>query len=183
MKLITILFLFISSLAYGQDSATHVYTQRLPIYRPGEVIPAKSVEQLVDAIIPPGKVYTLTEVDMTPVTIQAIQPVSQSGVTINSDYIGSTDAGDYVTYQVPLLGKTKVTVTYARQWDAPSTGQAEVRAGSLTGPLLATVMTPNTGGWGTYSTIQTALKPSNDSTVFIVFKTTGVGNIKEITFK
>lgn len=184
MRIIIFFLLLLSLSAFGQtDTVYHKSYLATPVYRPGDFIPSSTKNHLIDLEIPANKAYVMTEVDLSPVIIQAIQPVTQSGIVINSDYIGSTDTNDFVSYSVPLLGKTKVSLSYSRQWDTPTQGQAEVRAGSLTGPVIGTIITPNTGAWGTYSTIATTLLPSAATTVFIVFKTTGVGNIKTITFE
>lgn len=63
MKQLLILFLSLIALSVSaQDSVYHKSYLAQPVYRPGQVIPAKAVNQLVDVEIPAGKAYKLVEV-------------------------------------------------------------------------------------------------------------------------
>lgn len=178
---LTALLLFITSIAYGQDTVYHVHYLKSPVYRPGQLIPAKAVNQLVDVEIPPGKFYKVVEYIAPPVTIPAVLFSQSTGVTVAADYIGSTDTGDWASYTVSMAGRSKIKVEYSRQWTGQ--GQADVRAGAADGPIIATIVTPNTGSWTTYSTVETTVTPSEATTVYIIFKTEGTGNIKTFTFE
>jgi hypothetical protein len=187
MKLTT-LFLLLSFSAFGQSTFNDVYQQWT--FYPGTADAITFQGQGYQRIVIEPQdsstyVYTITKTLKVwpPTVVQAYQPATQSGVSIQATYIGSTDTDDYVSYALNLTGRTKIVTEYARQWDNPVQGTAEIRAGSVTGPLLGTILTPNTGSWNTYQMVETAITPSNATTVFIVFKTTGVGNIKTLTFK
>lgn len=67
----------------------------------------------------------------------------KQGVTI----AGCLNATTYVHYNWDMATKkTKVTVTYAKKEN--TTGKIQIRNGSITGPILAEFETTSTGGWG-----------------------------------
>jgi len=188
---IIFLFLLMASAVYGQDTPTTKFPNWQE-YIAGPDYPAKLTRKGIVPLVLELPDTSTYEINITltkkvwvgpPQTVQANAPASQQGVSIQTDYIGSTDAGDYVSYSVDLTGRTKVALEYSRQWDNPTQGSAEIRSGSPTGTLLGTISTPNTGSWSTYQTVETTITPSTATTVFIVFKTTGTGNIKTFTFK
>jgi hypothetical protein len=118
---------------------------------------------------------------MPPVAIQATAYVTQQGITTATDYIGSTDNGDFVSYNIQLSGYKKIYAEYGRQWTGQ--GIAEIHEATAAGRLLGTLILPNTGTWTSYSTVSTTILPSNSGTVFIVFKAEGCGNFKKFRFE
>lgn len=118
---------------------------------------------------------------MPPITVPATAYTSMSGITTSTDYIGSTDNGDYVIYNASLYGHSKIYVDYARQWTGQ--GNVEVREDSPTGKLLGTFITPNTGSWSTYTTVSAPLIASSKGVVCLVFKAEGCGNFKKFRFE
>lgn len=196
MKYLHLILFFIASFtAYGQDTLdtdygrlTTTWKQIAPEDLPARITGSGWQRIIVESTDTSTYIYTITRRKKVwslppeqPIVVQAKNFVAQQGVTPATDYIGSTDAGDYVAYSVPLSGVTKMKVDYSRQWTGE--GSAEVRAGSLTGPVIGTLTTANTGSWTTFSTTQIPLKPSTATTVYILFKAEGTGNIKTFTFE
>jgi hypothetical protein len=181
MKYLIFLLLLLSSAAFGQDTVI-VWSDpmKLPV-KSGSLTIIASKDQLIAYELQAGKTYSFTEVDTPPVSFNALSYATMNGITRGTDFIGSCDTGDFVSYTIQLVGRTKVKIEYARDWNAPIQGQGEIHAGSATGPVIGTFVTPNTGGWGTYSTVETTIGESSALAMTIVFKTTGVGNIKTIT--
>lgn len=116
---------------------------------------------------------------------------AQSGVTVTNGIVGSVDKTDWIRYDVNLLkARTKILYEYAMS-DATG-GAVQFRTGSVTGPIIAQVLLPVTGGWSTYNTIELAVNPpygtNSITSVYLTFtnspRTTGSGgNIKSIIFK
>lgn len=120
---------------------------------------------------------------MPPITVPATAYTSMSGITPQTDYIGSADNGDYVIYNASLYGHSKIYVDYSRQWTTPMQGTVEVREDGPTGKLLGTFQTPNTGSWTTYTTVSASLIASAKGVVCLVFKAEGCGNFKRFRFE
>jgi Carbohydrate binding module (family 6) len=121
-----------------------------------------------------------------PITIQALNYVAMQGITVNSNYIGSTDNGDWASYSVPMTGFKKLTLEYARDWPSPATGGAfELREGNTTGRVIASGNVPNTGGWTTFKTLTFPITASTSTVVVLFFKTPGAaaGNIRSLKFE
>lgn len=116
---------------------------------------------------------------------------AQSGVTVNGNIVGSVDKTDWIRYDVNLLkARTKILYEYAMS-DATG-GGVQFRTGSTTGPIIAQVLLPVTGGWSTFNTIELTINPpfgtNSISNIYLTFtnspRTTGSGgNIKSIIFK
>lgn len=101
---------------------------------------------------------------------------AMSGVTVVGGNVESTDGGDWLRYNNVNLGSgyTTFTARYARNYTG--TGTVEIRLGSTTGTLIGTLSTPNTGGWGTFTTAGTTLTGvSGTHNIYIVFPS-GAGN-------
>jgi hypothetical protein len=126
-----------------------------------------------------------TKKPFKPVTIQATKFTTQQGIQVNTDFIGSTDTGDFVTYAVNTDNADSVIVEYARAWQAgnswPELGVIEVR--SPTGKLLSTIKTKSTGSWNVYGKAKGKLWYSDSKSLRFNFLTVGSGNIKSITVK
>ena len=107
---------------------------------------------------------------------------SQSGVQIVADAaahggnrVGYIDNGDWIGFSgVSVTGRTGFT---ARVASGGSGGTIQVRAGSATGPLLGSVAVPNTGGYGAYADVTTALTAGSGA-LFLVFTGSGSGPVR-----
>lgn len=107
--------------------------------------------------------------------------------TINGTvYIGCLDLNDFIQYSWTFsTAKTKAKIYYSK---APTTsGRVEIRSGSVTGPIVASFITPSTGGWTAFSTIETTIAaPGGSNTYYMTFKSglsEGNANVMWIEFE
>ncbi|MEV6286803.1 carbohydrate-binding protein [Kribbella sp. NPDC051770] len=95
--------------------------------------------------------------------------------------VGYVDNNDWVSF-TPYALSTATSFT-ARVSSGGPGGTLEVRAGSATGQLMATVPVANTGSWDTFTNVSANLtnKPAGTTTLFLVFKgVTGNGNLFDL---
>jgi hypothetical protein len=95
-------------------------------------------------------------------------------------YLGGLDEGDEVTYRsVPLKHFKRVTFELAAN---RSGRRVEVRTGSATGPVIATIDVPNTGDWRKFQTVTADIAgPTASGTQDVVLTFSGgpgCGNIR-----
>lgn len=84
--------------------------------------------------------------------------------------IGEIEHGDWVQYENVDFGRRtdRIEIRAASVTDG---GVIELRLGSPEGKLLGTCLIPNTGGWQSWSTVNTKIKPvSGIQTICLVFK-------------
>lgn len=109
------------TLVYSQDSVYHAFFLKQPVYRPGEVIPAKDVNQLVDVEIPAGKTYKLVEVIFDSTWSITDYNNTSSAITYSAGWSLSTGLtkffnSDYHAGSTPLQPRT---ATYTVTCDKP----------------------------------------------------------------
>ncbi|MGC4942008.1 carbohydrate-binding protein [Kribbella sp. DT2] len=95
--------------------------------------------------------------------------------------VGYVDNNDWVSFTPYAL--STATSFSARVSSGGPGGTIEVRAGSATGRLMATVPVANTGNWDTFTHVSANLsnKPAGTTTLFLVFKgVTGNGNLFDL---
>ncbi|MGW6207733.1 PQQ-dependent sugar dehydrogenase [Streptomyces sp. NPDC055089] len=93
--------------------------------------------------------------------------------------VGNIENGDWISFKPYALDDaTKLT---ARVSSAGAGGTLEVRAGSPTGTLLASVAVPVTGSWETFQDVSTNLtnRPAGTTTLHLVFKG-GTGSLFDV---
>jgi len=99
--------------------------------------------------------------------------------------VGFANDGFYAHYKNLNLNSIAGHVD-ARVASAGNGGTIEFHLDSTTGPLLATVTVPITGGWQTWTTVtaSTSLVTSGIHDLYVVFKgTTSIGNLNWFAFK
>ncbi|MFD0523406.1 DUF1996 domain-containing protein [Paractinoplanes durhamensis] len=125
------------------------------------------------------------------ITVQAEAYAAQSGVQLEAtaDTGGGQNAaylanGDWLRYDGVDLGAAGTLTIGARVASATGTGSIELRTGSNTGPVLATLAVPNTGGWQawTTATATAATHPTGAQTVFALLKNTTGGDFVNINW-
>jgi glucose/arabinose dehydrogenase len=119
---------------------------------------------------------------------QAEHFTAQSGVQLadhataeGGKTVGFVDNGDWISLQPYALGNA--TSFTGRVSSAGPGGTIEVRAGSPTGALMATVNVAPTGSWDTFTNVSANLanKPAGTTNLVLVFKgTTGNGNLFDL---
>lgn len=119
-------------------------------------------------------------------TLQAEQNDGQNGGVVPSSVISNTDNGDWIKFnKVNLANKNTITMRYAMGGGGGDGNTVEVRADSLSGTLIATLVSTNTGSWNTY-TLKSATvsnSPGGTRTVYFVFKGgNGIGNFDWFRF-
>lgn len=120
----------------------------------------------------------------------AANPDGTLKVSRGASNIGSTDDGDWIAFSgVDLRARfNRLAIHYASGQPANNTShRVEVRLGSSTGTLLATLHTPGTEDWNAYSVVEgpiTLPSVTATQTVCFVFKGGfGVGNFDWFTFE
>lgn len=88
--------------------------------------------------------------------------------------VGWTDAGDYLVFdQVNFTAPA--TGVQVRVASGANGGTVEIRTGSETGPLVATVQVPGTGDWQNWKTVSApANLPAGNHKLYVVFKNGGL---------
>ncbi|SDH86351.1 PKD domain-containing protein [Actinokineospora alba] len=99
-----------------------------------------------------------------------VRVVSQSGAESGAR-IGDISNNDWISFKpVNFTGINQVSLRVS----SPSGGgSVELRAGSVTGPLVASVPVPSTGGWDNYVSLPAVniTRPAGSTELFVVFKT------------
>jgi PKD repeat protein len=93
--------------------------------------------------------------------------------------VGFVDSGDWISFQPYALGNA--TTFTARVSSGTTGGTIEVRAGSATGTLLASLPVTSTGSWDTFANVSANLsnRPAGSTTLFLVFRG-GAGNLFDV---
>jgi hypothetical protein len=115
------------------------------------------------------------------ITLQAEDYDDMHGVVAAGEVIAYVDNGDWESFSRVVFDKNwdSLDVTYANGGGSATT--VTLRSESVTGPVLATVQLPPTGGWGTSSTISVPFMPiSGERNVFVTFS--GGVNLDKISF-
>ncbi|MFI6510702.1 DUF1996 domain-containing protein [Streptosporangium sp. NPDC050855] len=122
--------------------------------------------------------------------VQAESYAAQSGVQVeatadtgggqNAAYLAS---GDWMRFDGVDLGTGPLTVS-ARVASAVGSGTVELRTGSLTGPLLASLPITTNAGWQNWvtATATAATHPPGAQTVFAVMRNTTAGDFVNINW-
>jgi len=119
--------------------------------------------------------------DSSGITLQAEDYDDMHGITAAGDVIAYVDNGDWESFSRVVFDKNwdTLSVTYANGGATATT--VTLHADSLTGPVLATVQLPPTGGWTTNSTLDVPLAPiSGERNVFVAFG--GGVNVDKFSF-
>lgn len=141
-------------------------------------------------IAPTTPTPTPTPTPTSPGTRSAYKPLFAAdeclGVAPVSNYVGYLDEGDWLGYSKVDFGKgaTKFTADVAVPKDHAGK-KIQVRIGSLTGPVVATLTVGATGGWGTFAQESANLtkKLTGVQDVFLTFVGGyGVANLDWIKF-
>ncbi len=129
----------------------------------------------------PDYVPTPRTGDSSGLTLQAEDYDDMHGITAAGDVIAFVDNGDWESFSRVVFDKNwdSLSLTYANGGSTPTT--VTLHADSLTGPVLATVQLPPTGGWSTNSTLSVPFLPiSGERNVFVAFG--GGVNLDKISF-
>lgn len=108
--------------------------------------------------------------DTNGITLQGEDYDDMHGVTAAGDVIAYVDNGDWVSFSRVVFDKNwdSLSVTYAN--GGATATPVTVREGSLTGPVLATIQLPPTGGWTTSASVSVPFMPlSGERNVFVAF--------------
>jgi len=119
--------------------------------------------------------------DSSGITLQAEDYDDMHGVVAAGDVIAYVDNGDWESFSRVVFDKNwdSLSVSYANGGSTPTV--VTLHADSVTGPVLATVSLPPTGGWGTNSTISVPFAPiSGERNVFVTFG--GGVNVDKFSF-
>ena len=129
----------------------------------------------------PDYVPTPRTGDSNGLVLQAEDYDDMHGITAAGDVIAYVDNGDWESFSRVVFDKNwdSLSISYANGGGSPTT--VTLHADSLTGPVLATVQLPPTGGWGTSSTISVPFMPvSGERNVFVAFS--GGVNLDKLSF-
>jgi glucose/arabinose dehydrogenase len=178
----------------GHDSHGHLITSRtgcsgtIQIPVDGEHDTAANIYAVFDAEytdlgangVPPATTHTQNI--LQPRHRQAEHYSTQSGTGLfdktpaeGGRTVGDIHNGDWIAFQpYNLTGANRVTV---RASSAGAGGTVTVRTGSSTGPALATVTVPVTGGWDVFTEVSAALTsvPTTTGTLYLTFAGNGTG--------
>ncbi|WP_344216304.1 carbohydrate-binding protein, partial [Kribbella sancticallisti] len=105
--------------------------------------------------------------------------LAQHGGAEGGRTVGFVDNNDWISFQ-PYAMSTATSIS-ARVSSGGPGGTIEVRAGSATGALMATLPVSPTGSWDTFVNVSANLtnKPAGTTTLFLVFKG-GAGNLFDL---
>jgi hypothetical protein len=120
------------------------------------------------------------------VGFQAEAAAAASGVSLNGSTIGSCDNGDWVRFNAVSLDGGYGLFQTRMAVPASSAGQrVEIRLDSVTGPLVGTLVTTSTGGWGSYLEQYTQVAGAvGTHDIYIVFRGgSGIGNFDWFQFE
>ena len=92
--------------------------------------------------------------------------------------VGATDHGHHVNLGTLNLAGSKSVTFHASSGNVG--GKIELRSGSPTGDLLATVEVPNTGGWDKYIDPTATLAATPRAAIFAVFVNPGKGGLMNL---
>jgi glucose/arabinose dehydrogenase len=179
----------------GHDSHQHQITSKngctgsIAVPVDGEHDPAANVYGVFDAeYTDNGGLTTHSVRKLQPRHRQGEHFTAQSGVQL-ADHaaaeggrtVGFVDNGDWISFQ-PYAVSNATSFT-ARVSSGGPGGTLEVRAGSATGTLMASVAVAPTGGWDTFVNVSGNLsnKPAGSTNLFLVFKGgSGAGNLFDL---
>ena len=93
--------------------------------------------------------------------------------------VGFIESGDWISFQPYAL--SNATSFTARVSSAGAGGTIEVRAGSATGTLMASLPVTSTGSWDTFANVSANLsnRPAGATSLFLVFRG-GAGNLFDV---
>jgi len=129
----------------------------------------------------PDYVPTPRTGDSNGIVLQAEDYDDMLGIVAAGDVIAYVDNGDWESFSRVVFDKNwdNLSVTYANGGGAPTT--VTLHADSLSGPVIATLQLPPTGGWGTSSTITLPFMPiSGERNVFVAYS--GGVNVDKFSF-
>lgn len=111
--------------------------------------------------------------------IEAENYDAQSGVYVSGGALNGCELNDWASYEdILLTGVKELRVHLA---SGGSVGNMELRLGSTTGTLIATMPTVNTGGWSTYKSFTVPVTPTTGThDLYIVFKDRPSGGIMNV---
>ena len=110
--------------------------------------------------------------------IEAEHADTIAGAKVLGNFVGSINHGHSVRFaHLNLSDSAAATVRVA---SAGTGGKIELRAGSVTGELLATFEVTPTGGWDKWVELKSDLKPSQRGDVFVVFTNPGKGGLMNL---
>ncbi|RAS67412.1 glucose/arabinose dehydrogenase [Lentzea atacamensis] len=183
----------------GHDSHSHKITSRtgcsgtIDIPVDGEHDTAANIYAVFDAEytdkgangVPPATTHT--QHVLQPRHRQAEHYTTQSGTGLfdktpaeGGRTVGDIHNGDWIAFDnYNLTGANRFT---ARVSSAGAGGTITVRSGSQTGPALATLTVPVTGGWDTFREVSTALTnvPTTTGRLYLTFAGSGTGYLFDV---
>lgn len=183
----------------GHDSHSHKITSRngcsgtIEIPVDGEHDTAANIYAVFDAEytdkgangVPPATTHT--QHVLQPRHRQAEHYTTQSGTGLfdktpaeGGRTVGDIHNGDWIAFDnYNLTGANRFT---ARVSSAGAGGTITVRSGSQTGPALATLTVPVTGGWDTFREVSTALTnvPTTTGRLYLTFAGSGTGYLFDV---
>ncbi len=111
--------------------------------------------------------------------IQAENYAAQGGLSVSGGALVNCELDDWASYEdIDLTGVKEIRVHLASPGQV---GNMEVRLGSTTGTLVATVPTVNTGGWTTFKSFTVPLTQTTGThDLYIVFKDRPSGGIMNV---
>ncbi len=119
--------------------------------------------------------------DSASITLQAEDYDDMHGIQAAGDAIAYVDNGDWESFSRVVFDKNwdSLSVTYTNGGSTPTS--VTLHGDSLTGPVLATVQLPPTGGWSTNNTVSVPFLPiSGERNVFVAFG--GGVNVDKFSF-
>lgn len=167
------LFLFITSLSFGQAKDTVV------IYRVTSWMDMPTMKEGVNYVVDtprvlsvemlPGYKYTLKK-ELADITIPANSFNDQQGVEVTGQVVGSIDRSDWMKWRINLT-RVATSLVYRYAMSDNLFGGVEIRIGSINGPLVGSAVLKPTGGWGNFFdvTIPVSIAPG-PTDLFFTFK-------------
>jgi cytochrome c len=111
--------------------------------------------------------------------VEAEHAEEKQGLKALGSFLGAIDHGHYARFAGLNLAET-ASATF-RVASGGQGGAIELRAGTATGPVLARVSVPPTGGWETWVELTAPLTPPTErGDVFLVFVNPGKGGLMNL---
>lgn len=188
MKTLTLLFCLVATVAAGQIQKKQ-YPPRDYYFVPGGTITDSfeavgRLDIVVESVDTSTYQYTITKLKKVwpqdSVLVQAASYVDMSGIVNTAGILGGVDKADWIKYTVNFKKKRTALVYRYAMSDATS-GKVEFRTGSITGPIIASIDLPPTGGWGTFvnKSVTIDFGSNGNTDIYLTFtgspRTTGAG--------
>jgi hypothetical protein len=147
---------------------------------------------LTGALVVGGMVAASTSASAAEIVVQAESYAAQSGAQLEptadtggGQNVGYLANGDWLRYDGVNLGAAGALTFGARiASDSGTTGTIQVRTGSPTGTVLASIPVASTGGWQTWATrtATAATHPTGAQTIYATLSSAQAGNFVNINW-